>query len=555
MPLPATVSRKLLGETCCNSGARRSLLTIAIAIIALAVTACSSTVPGPDGKPIPAELAAGNCPASIVSVTSRKQWDSSRYGANSSYEQMRNYQKREIANCHDATSSGDIRALRVLESHWNRQQEMARLVGSFQTFLQSGADTRIKRQVAQELHELDSSGRYDFRPNPAEALRYLGMAVGYGENNLRPEYAARLVAAGEYDGAFSQYQQLVANNVGNREARCEHLLQLGYLYFAGAGTPQNSYLGYYYWQRGLDKAADARWGSCIKNNMTDQVRYRRETDRLQYVTPLIDQLSPMEKASIRDATKLSMPQGRRIVAGMDYQPRAGTGITAAGSAAGTAAISAPPMTTPRPSTVGPSTGWPQWTPMRGGICAMQYSNTAINRADLFSRTGNTVWTLVSSNGDKAVLGSAVAVSPSILLTNCHVITDPRAIQLQNPLGKRSASLVAADRENDRCILSSSQPTSQYLGRARPYAQVLVGEDVSAVGSPKGMTNTLSRGIVAGKRERNGHRLIQTDAALSTGSSGGGLFDNRGNLIAITTFRIPEADSLNFAIAIDEYCAP
>jgi hypothetical protein len=466
---------------------------------------------------------------------------------------MRDYQKREIANCQDATSRGDIRALRVLESHWNRQQDMARLVGSFQTFLQSGADTRIKRQVALELYALYSSGRYDFRPNPAEALRYMGMAVGYGENNLRPEYAARLVAAGEYDGAFSQYQQLVANNVGNREARCEHLLQLGYLYFAGAGTPQNSYLGYYYWQRGLEKAADARWGSCIKNNMTDQVRYRRETDRLQYVTPLIDQLSPMEKASIRDATKLSLPQGRRIVAGMDYQPRAGTGITAAAS--GAAATAAPRLTAPRPSSAGPVAGWPQWTPMRGGICAMQYSNTAINRAELFSRTGNTVWTLVSSNGDKAVLGSAVAVSPSILLTNCHVITDPRAIQLQNPLGNRSASLVAADRENDRCILSSSQPTSQYLGRARPYERVMVGEDVSAVGSPKGMTNTLSRGIVAGKRERNGHRLIQTDAALSTGSSGGGLFDNRGNLIAITTFRIPEADSLNFAIAIDEYCAP
>ncbi len=302
------------------SASRWRCLVTSVAVLLLA--ACSSSVPGPDGKPIPADLAAGNCPPSIITITNRSQWDTSRYGANASYEQMRDFQKREIANCRAAVAKSDVRALRVLESHWNRQQDMPRLVGTFQTYLESSGDTRIKRQLALELYQLYSQGRYDFRPNPAEALRYLGMAVGYGEESLRTEYAARLVRAGDYVGAFPQYQKLVASGAGSREARCENLLQLGYLHFAGGGTAQNSYLGYYYWQRGLALAEDPRWGSCIENNMKDQRRYRFETDRLQYVTPLIAQLSPMETASIRDATKLNLAQGGKIVAGMNTSPGA-----------------------------------------------------------------------------------------------------------------------------------------------------------------------------------------------------------------------------------------
>ena len=99
--------------------------------MAVFLAACTSSVPGPDGKPIPADLAAGNCPTSIIVITSRNQWDSSRYGANASYEQVRDFQKREIANCRTAVARSDIRALRVLESHWNLQQDMPRLVGTW----------------------------------------------------------------------------------------------------------------------------------------------------------------------------------------------------------------------------------------------------------------------------------------------------------------------------------------------------------------------------------------------------------------------------------------
>jgi S1-C subfamily serine protease len=60
-------------------------------------------------------------------------------------------------------------------------------------------------------------------------------------------------------------------------------------------------------------------------------------------------------------------------------------------------------------------------------------------------------------------------------------------------------------------------------------------------------------LIAQKRQRSGRAYIQTDAALSSGSSGGGLFDSRGNLVGITTFTIAEGENLNFAIAAEEFC--
>ena len=116
-----------------------------------------------------------------------------------------------------------------------------------------------------------------------------------------------------------------------------------------------------------------------------------------------------------------------------------------------------------------------------------------------------------------------------------------------------AEVLAAAPEGDRCILKSSEPLPTYVASARQQGALLVGEDVAAIGNPKGLDTSLSRGLVAQKRNKNGHGYIQTDAALSSGSSGGGLFDTAGNLVGVTTFKVSTGESLNFAIAIDEFC--
>jgi S1-C subfamily serine protease len=50
----------------------------------------------------------------------------------------------------------------------------------------------------------------------------------------------------------------------------------------------------------------------------------------------------------------------------------------------------------------------------------------------------------------------------------------------------------------------------------------------------------------------GGRFVQTSAPISSGSSGGGLFDAHGNLVGITTFMLRDSQNLNFAIAAEEY---
>lgn len=69
----------------------------------------------------------------------------------------------------------------------------------------------------------------------------------------------------------------------------------------------------------------------------------------------------------------------------------------------------------------------------------------------------------------------------------------------------------------------------------------------AVGSPEGLELTFSEGVISALRESEGIRMIQTSAAISPGSSGGGLFDAQGNLVGVTTFYLKEGQSLNFAL--------
>ena len=79
-------------------------------------------------------------------------------------------------------------------------------------------------------------------------------------------------------------------------------------------------------------------------------------------------------------------------------------------------------------------------------------------------------------------------------------------------------------------------------------QPLVGEDVFAIGNPKGLENTLSKGIVSAYREND--LYIQTTAEITHGSSGGALFNMRGEVVGITSAGFGEAD-INFAMNLQK----
>jgi hypothetical protein len=79
----------------------------------------------------------------------------------------------------------------------------------------------------------------------------------------------------------------------------------------------------------------------------------------------------------------------------------------------------------------------------------------------------------------------------------------------------------------------------------------VGASVVLVGSPQGLNLTVSEGVISSLRDSgSGYQLLQTSAPASPGSSGGGMFNEYGELIGIVTSQIPEGQNLNFAVPIN-----
>lgn len=182
----------------------------------------------------------------------------------------------------------------------------------------------------------------------------------------------------------------------------------------------------------------------------------------------------------------------------------------------------------------------------------------LSAAQLFKRVQRSVFIVLASRSaadarDRDIMqGSAVAVSDHLLLTNCHVVMDRPLIRLVHEGRRAKAKLVAADDDSDRCVIKTDAALTP-IGGVRTLDSLTVGERVFAIGAPLSLELTLSEGLVSGIRREPARNLVQTSAALSPGSSGGGLFDERGNLVGITTLAsINGAQNLNFAIAAGDW---
>jgi S1-C subfamily serine protease len=183
----------------------------------------------------------------------------------------------------------------------------------------------------------------------------------------------------------------------------------------------------------------------------------------------------------------------------------------------------------------------------------------LNAVNLFKQVSPSVYLIVAAKSEAALEsgksvyeGSAVAITPTLALTNCHIIKGRQAVVLVQDKKMDAGIIVASDPRSDRCVIASQRMKLHPIAGVRPYSGVAVGEKTYSIGNPSGLVGTLGEGIVSGLREQRGVRYVQTSAPISPGSSGGGLFDERGNLLGITSFRIDDAESLNFAIAAEDY---
>jgi S1-C subfamily serine protease len=76
----------------------------------------------------------------------------------------------------------------------------------------------------------------------------------------------------------------------------------------------------------------------------------------------------------------------------------------------------------------------------------------------------------------------------------------------------------------------------------------IGENIYAIGNPKGLSNTISEGIVSGLRSLEGEDVIQHTAPISPGSSGEALVDSSGALLGMNSWQVTDGQNLNFAIS-------
>jgi hypothetical protein len=188
------------------------------------------------------------------------------------------------------------------------------------------------------------------------------------------------------------------------------------------------------------------------------------------------------------------------------------------------------------------------------------SKTALESDKLFRKINKTVWTVISATSDlgrgssHASQGSAVAISPKLLLTNFHLIKNSKTVRLVQGGSSITATIASVDEESDRCVLAADADLIDFAGGIRDFRELRVGEKVYTIGSPSGLERTLGDGIISGLRKDQFVQFIQTTAPISPGSSGGGLFDRAGNLIGITSFLIKGGQNLNFAIAASDYWA-
>ncbi len=161
-----------------------------------------------------------------------------------------------------------------------------------------------------------------------------------------------------------------------------------------------------------------------------------------------------------------------------------------------------------------------------------------------------------AGGKPGCYGSGFFVTATQILTNKHVVTcsEARRGRVKLAGGQRSypTRRIVAWPDLDVALVEAEGLTAQPL-QLDTVRQLSVGDDIYVAGNPEGLEGTFTRGIVSGVRSQGG--ILQIDAPVSPGSSGGPVVDAYGRVVGVTVSSIREGQNLNFAIPARVLASP
>lgn len=176
------------------------------------------------------------------------------------------------------------------------------------------------------------------------------------------------------------------------------------------------------------------------------------------------------------------------------------------------------------------------------------ATAALERAELIGLAAS-VLRIEAPRASGYSIGSGVAVGADQVITNCHVTRDAQAIHVLRGGVRWPASAQVANAERDLCLLTVPglvAPVAR-LGNAGSLA---IGQMLSALGYTGGLGIQSSDGEVIELHRHDGAHVIQSSNWFSSGASGGGLFDERGHLVGILTFRLRGGEAHYYAAPVE-----
>ena len=206
------------------------------------------------------------------------------------------------------------------------------------------------------------------------------------------------------------------------------------------------------------------------------------------------------------------------------------------------------------STVDPDDTRPRAEPSEGEALDA-FSNVVVRVAETLRPA---VVNLRTGGGSRGGSGSGVLFAgDGFLLTNHHVVAGAKSVRVRLHDGTELGGRVVGNDPWTDLAVVQAEGSGLPFATLGDSAAVRVGQLVVAIGSPLGFESTVTAGVVSALgrtlRSVSGHlvdNVIQTDAALNPGNSGGPLVDSRGRVIGINTAVIQPAQGICFAVPVD-----